>query len=41
MQFVPLGPLVEYHGMTQPCFEAVSGLIAGVKALNQAYFEFI
>jgi N-acyl amino acid synthase of PEP-CTERM/exosortase system len=41
MEFVTVGPLVEHHGVRQPCFAAVADLLAGVKAANPAYFEII
>jgi hypothetical protein len=41
MEFVTVGPSVEHHGTRQPCFAAVTDLLAGVKATNPAYFEVI
>jgi N-acyl amino acid synthase of PEP-CTERM/exosortase system len=31
LDFAPLGPLVRYHGLRQPCAAEIVGLIAGVR----------
>jgi len=32
INFLPLGPLVEYHGLRQPCFNRIDDLLDGVAA---------
>jgi N-acyl amino acid synthase of PEP-CTERM/exosortase system len=41
MEFQPVGPLIEHHGMRQPCSASVADLLDGVKAKNPAYFNII
>jgi N-acyl amino acid synthase of PEP-CTERM/exosortase system len=36
---VPMGPLVEYHGMRQPCFCSLSKVLAEVKRERPSFWE--
>jgi len=39
--FKPIGPLVEYHGMRQPCYENVEGILARIKTERQDVWDVI
>lgn len=39
--FEPMGPLVDYHGMRQPCFNRVDTLLDGVKAERLAIWNYL
>jgi N-acyl amino acid synthase of PEP-CTERM/exosortase system len=41
MSFVPLGPLVEHHGLRQPCVAECESLLAGLAARNSDYFRVV
>ena len=41
LEFLAIGPLVEYHGERQPCLATVADLLAGVRSKNPAYFDVI
>ncbi|CAG0955691.1 hypothetical protein ANRL4_00356 [Anaerolineae bacterium] len=39
--FKPIGPLVEYHGKRQPCYQNVEGLLARIKTERQDVWDVI
>jgi N-acyl amino acid synthase of PEP-CTERM/exosortase system len=41
MEFLSTGPLIDHHGMRQPCIAAVDDLLAGVARRNPDYFKLI
>jgi N-acyl amino acid synthase of PEP-CTERM/exosortase system len=41
MDFLALGPVIDYHGKRQPCIAAVADLLHGVARKNPGYYQFI
>jgi N-acyl amino acid synthase of PEP-CTERM/exosortase system len=41
LYFNPIGPLVEYHGLRQPCYANVEELIAGIEAVRPDVWEVV
>lgn len=41
MEFEPVGPCVEYHGLRQPCIAAAADLLAGVQSRQSSYFDIL
>jgi N-acyl-L-homoserine lactone synthetase len=39
--FQPLGPLVEYHGLRQPCFNQIDALLDAVEAERPALWDYL
>lgn len=40
IHFVATGPMVEYHGMRQPCVARIDGVLARAKRECPAFYEF-
>lgn len=41
MEFLALGPVIDYHGKRQPCFASVADLLEGVAHRSPGYYQFI
>jgi len=41
INFIPIGPLVEYHGFRYPCAIQVADLLAGVKQTAPGVYDFL
>lgn len=41
IEFIPIGPLVNYHGLRQPCIGEVENIFAGIKKHQPLISEFI
>jgi N-acyl amino acid synthase of PEP-CTERM/exosortase system len=41
MEFSHAGPVVDHHGVRQPCFAKVSDLLQGVRERNPDYYEYV
>jgi N-acyl-L-homoserine lactone synthetase len=41
INFVPVGPLVEYHGLRQPCYNHVGDLLDGVAAGRRDIWKYL
>jgi len=41
IKFTPVGPLVEYHGLRQPCIGVVENILDGIQSFRYDVWEFI
>ena len=41
LTFEPLGPLIDYHGLRQPCVADCEALIAGMAAHHEEYYQLL
>lgn len=41
IRFIPIGPLVDYYGLRQPCSAAVDDVLAGIRAKRPEIWRFI